>query len=326
MTVGMQDGVLRVTGERSEVNRVSIERYDQNDRVRFVQEFDAKAGPGCDYTPELVCNTGSAIVVNLGGGNDDLGLGANLPAPVRYSGGTGGDAVTWYGGSVSADNDGRPDDGPAGVDDIEADVEVIVGSNAADRLGSGSTGAGFNGRDGDDDIRGGSGPDRITAAYIATDGTEAGFLFVEGSDTISCGGGRDFVVHDLTDTVAGDCEAWGRPAGDHYRFQGSSGSDFIGQPDGWEPARTYAGSGNDVVQGQSYGFRLTRVELGSGDDRFRGGGPDKVFGQSGRDSIDVRDRRTDDEVYCGSGRDSVRADRGDKISSTCEIVRRLPVR
>lgn len=49
-------------------------------------------------------------------------------------------------------------------------------------------------------------------------------------------------------------------------------------------------------------------------------------GAGRRDSIDVRNRFTADEVYCGSGRDSVRADRGDRISTTCEIVRRLPDR
>jgi hypothetical protein len=330
LTVGVQDGVLRVTGSPGEVERLSIESA-ANKRVRFNQIFDddVTEGATCRFDQELVCNAESAIVVNLGDRNDELSMRPGLPAPVRYSGGPGRDVVRWShidGISVAADNDGRPDDGPLGLDDIEADVETVVGGFADDVLGSGSRGASMNGSEGDDVVRGGSGPDRITAAYIATDGTEADFLFTEGSDTISCGGGHDFVLHDSSDVVANDCEAFGRPNGKHYLFRGTSRNDFLGAPSGWEPARMYAGAGNDVVQGGDYGFKQTRVELGSGNDRYRAGTPSKVFGQSGRDSIDVRNRRTVDEVYCGSGRDSVRADRGDKISSTCEIVRRLPVR
>lgn len=60
------------------------------------------------------------------------------------------------------------------------------------------------------------------------------------------------------------------------------------------------------------------------------GGADSVRGTSGRDvirtlggndRIDVRGGRTD-RVYCGSGRDVVRASRGDRVARDCEVVRR----
>jgi hypothetical protein len=327
MTVGVADGVLRVTGEGGERDLPNIEPA-ANKRVRFVQELDAEIGPGCNRVDaDVYCNAESGIVVSLGDGNDELSMRAGLPAPIRYVGGRGRDLVRWTGIDslgVAADNDGQADDGPLGLDDIEADVEIIHGSFVDDVLGSGSRGASINGRDGDDTVRGGSGRDRITAAYIATDGTEAGSLYSEGRDTISCGGGQDFVLHDLSDLVASDCEAFGGPspdAGGGYVFGGSAGNDFMGAPAGWYPASMYPGPGNDTVQGPEDGH--ARAELGAGNDRFRGMGI--VKGQSGDDFIDVQNGRTSDQVDCGGGRDGVIADRPDRVARNCERVTRVRV-
>ena len=330
LTVGVQDGVLRVTGDTGERNTVSIEAA-ANKRVRFTQVFDQDVNEGatCHFDPELVCNAESAIVVNFRDGDDELWMRPGLPAPVRYSGGSGRDLVRWShidGIGVAADNDGRADDGPLGLDDIKPDVEIVNGSLANDVLGSGSRGASINGLDGDDTVRGGSGPDRITGAYIATDGTETGSLFTEGIDTISCGGGQDFVLHDSTDIVADDCEAFGRPTPEdparYYLFQGSSRDDFLGAPAEWSPARMYAGAGDDVVQPPLDGE--ARIELGAGNDRVRGtGGAYRVYGMGGRDTILVRDGSIrPDTIDCGTGRDRVIADLNDKIARNCESVSR----
>ena len=327
MTARVEDGVLRVTGEPGEVNSVNIEAA-ANKRVRFIQEFEAEAGPGCNYGPELYCNAESAIVISLGDRDDHLWMKAGLPAPVRYSGGSGRDRVRWSGTEtlpIAVDNDGQADDGPIGMDDIEADVEILHGSFEADVLGSGPRGASIDGTEGDDTVRGGSGPDRITAGYLATDGTEAGYLFAQGVDRISCGRGQDFVLHDSGDVIDDDCEAYGRPGQgvqQPYRFAGSPGDDFMGAPPGWGPAVMYAGAGDDVVQGPSgTGDVAERVELGAGNDRFRG--PAHIVrAHSGNDFLDVRNGGGGNHVDCGSGRDRVIADSGDRVARNCERVTR----
>src|SRR5437762_2366758 len=56
-----------------------------------------------------------------------------------------------------------------------------------------------------------------------------------------------------------------------------------------------------------------RLSGGSGNDTVRGG--------SGNDRINVRDGRRD-HVNCGSGKDTVKADRKDVVSHNCEHVHR----
>jgi hypothetical protein len=327
ITAGVQDGVLRVTGDPGEKSNLSMEGM-QGNRIRFTQTFEANRGAGCTQTGELICDAGSGVLVSLADGDDELWVRPNLPAPFTYSGGTGRDTIRFShtdGIPVWVDNDGKPDDGPLGRDDVEADVEIVHGSFANDMIGSGSRGASINPREGDDIVRGGRGPDRITAAYIELDGADTG-LYTEGSDTVSCGGGQDFVLHSSSDTIADDCEAFGRntpedPA-QYYLFQGSGGDDFLGAPQGWSPARMNAGAGDDVVQPPLDGS--ARIVLGSGNDRVRGtAGSYRVYGQSGNDVILVRDGSIAvDTIDCGSGRDRVEADLNDKVSRNCESVSR----
>ena len=326
ITAGIEDGVLRVTG--TSPRDLPVIRQFGGDEVQFVQDFETEPGPGCRRDPDLVCDAGAAIVVTLGAGTDELTLEGTIPVPVRYSGGPGRDTARWPGENgqgARVDNDGRPDDGPAGWDDVEADVEVLQGRPLGDVLGSGRRGASIYPNDGDDTVRGGSGPDRIATAFIETDGVNSEVLYTQGADTVSCGGGQDFVLHDSTDVIARDCEAFGRPTPEdaerYFLFRGSRGDDFMGAPTNWDPARIYAGSGHDRVQGPDRG--VNRVELGAGNDRFRGGGSNRVYAQSGNDYVDVQNASTD-RVYCGTGRDRVIADTGDRLSS-CESVRRISV-
>jgi hypothetical protein len=60
----------------------------------------------------------------------------------------------------------------------------------------------------------------------------------------------------------------------------------------------------------------------AGNDRITGGaGTDVLQSGAGADVILTRDGRRD-LVYCGTGRDTVRADRGDRVARTCEKVKR----
>ncbi len=107
----------------------------------------------------------------------------------------------------------------------------------------------------------------------------------------------------------------GTAAGD--RLRGLGGNDSIS-----------GGAGADCLEG---GAGNDRLHGGSGNDRLVGGaGNDWLSGDSGANVIDggagndvVRAvNRARDVVTCGSGRDTVYADRGDHVSRTCERVHR----
>jgi len=70
------------------------------------------------------------------------------------------------------------------------------------------------------------------------------------------------------------------------------------------------GGGNDILRG------------GAGNDVLDGGlGRDRLEGDAGNDTIRARDGQRD-VIDCGSGRDTVVADRIDVVSRNCERVRR----
>lgn len=340
-SVAVDGGVLRVVGGSGQAEAVTLDPREPGevevhvlDRVPRPQRAIApRRGRGCSpYHSWTVCSGFDAISVALGDRDDALTIYTGL-APFRYSGGPGRD-VAEYGAKfpsevgVFMDNDGVRDDGHLRADDVESDVEVLGGSRFDDTLGSHERGAGIYPADGADTVRGGSGPDRMRTAWVATDGTEEGFLFTEGADTISCGGGQDFVLHDLSDAVAADCEATGAPSrkGPYFLYSGSAGDDFLGAGVNWDPGRMYARAGDDVVQPPDEGVNL--IDLGPGRDRTRetGRAANTVRGGSGSDSIDMRDADpnpgTRDTVACGSGRDRVLADAYDTVARDCESVAR----
>lgn len=85
-----------------------------------------------------------------------------------------------------------------------------------------------------------------------------------------------------------------------------------------------ARGGNDEVHGS---FGDDNLSGGSGKDRIFdneiGGDTDKAFGQDGDDFINVADGDSKDTVDCGSGTDTVKYDRGDKIDNNCERRQRV---
>ena len=115
----------------------------------------------------------------------------------------------------------------------------------------------------------------------------------------------------------------GGPGAD--RLDGGPGSDAIFGRAGNDRIRGLGGNdclfgerGNDVVGGGPGG---DVVNGGRGADELHGGpGRDTLRGERGRDRIFARDGARD-VIQCGSSRDSVRADRIDRVSG-CESVRR----
>ena len=87
-------------------------------------------------------------------------------------------------------------------------------------------------------------------------------------------------------------------------------------------------TGPDVLRGLRGDDRLfgrggaDRLIGGAGDDHLVGGaGRDVLDGGTGRDRIEARDRLRD-VIRCGPGRDTVIADRIDRVARDCEVVRR----
>ena len=345
-SVAVADGVLRIVGERGKHQSVSIFRTATRKVDIYMFESSAqepqertrpRRGRGCAPSEfGTVCSGFRSVSVALGDRNDELWTDARLTAPLRYSGGTGWDSAA-YGHpgrgtarGVFIDNDGVADDGAHRRDDIERDVEQLGGSGFSDTLGSHARGARMNGGPGDDVIRGGPGPDRIVAAQVAADEDQPYSVYDDGRDRITCGGGQDFVLHDVRDSVTDDCDATGAPSttGPYFLFSGSSRDDFLGAPDHWDPARMYGRGGDDVIQPPPAGRNL--IDLGSGRDRTRevGFAENTVRGGPGPDSIDMREgidvqpNFGSDTIDCGSGRDRVLADPNDTVADDCESVTR----
>jgi hypothetical protein len=108
----------------------------------------------------------------------------------------------------------------------------------------------------------------------------------------------------LRGTAAGDV-VFGFGGGD--RLEGRGGHDCL-----------LGGSGNDVLRGEAGADRLTG---GRGNDRLVGGpGANAYDAGPGADTVDARNgvRET---VHCGSGRDTARVDRSDRVSGCERVIR-----
>ncbi len=114
----------------------------------------------------------------------------------------------------------------------------------------------------------------------------------------------------------GPDELTGGASGD--LIDGGAGNDWLAGGAGAD--RLSGGNGNDRLDGGSEDDRLD----GGGDrDRLNGGaGRDRLTGGAGADRLDARDGHAGDVIACGSGRDVVLADRGDRVARDCESVRR----
>ena len=339
-TIGVVDGQLRYAGEPGESNTGSIALKDGSEYQLLVNAFGEDAvpltlGPGCrvgEYAGDIRCTKEgvSSIAVTLGDGSDSFNVG-DVPVPVTYSGGSGTDRASYFreqAVAVTITVDGQANDGPSGRDNV-LDVESLSGSPFADTLALGLAGGQLGGGAGDDRLTGSPVADVIHAAYVESVGTDSGSFYPNGTDTVKCGGGQDFVYADSTDKLDPDCEAFGRdvpgPA-TGFEFIGSNGPDRISAPYGWEPSVIFGRGGDDLLISGFAGAR--RIVGGSGNDRIQGGGgyfspAQRIEGGSGNDRIRARDagKGFRDVILCGPGRDTAIVDRRDSVSS-CERVLR----
>jgi len=143
-------------------------------------------------------------------------------------------------------------------------------------------------------IRGTSAGERITGSV------RADRIFARaGNDTVSARAGNDCV-----DSGTGA-----------DRAQGGLGNDLV--LGGLGRDRLGGGSGNDRLMG---GPGRDRIAGGSGKDRISAGSSnDRIAGDRGNDRIDARDKQRD-RISCGPGRDTVIADRIDRVARTCERI------
>jgi Ca2+-binding RTX toxin-like protein len=178
----------------------------------------------------------------------------------------------------------------------------VYGEEGDDDIVSNGNDAYAWGGPGNDTVR--SGADSIAAAWGGA-----------GDDIVSGGSGASGI--DLHGDAGDDLLTWN--GGFIVTADGGSGNDTI--VDVFNDKYTYrkhldAGPGDDVVIAPG-----AEVTGGAGRDVLSGGTGREVFsGDDGDDVIDVAgDPGTVDNVSCGGGRDTVRADPDDQIASDCEV-------
>jgi len=176
-------------------------------------------------------------------------------------------------------------------------------------------------------------PGRCINRSVGTDLAETMKGSLAGDEIFGFGGNDTVMAYqgqDCVDGGAGDDRLNG--GDDNDKVIGGSGRDTLDGEDGRDDL--FGGSGNDRLDGR-YGRDM--LAGGAGNDRLYGGpdadklfgegGTDRIVGGSGRntidsgsgnDSIDARNGERD-RVICGTGRDTVRADRNDRLNG-CERV------
>jgi Ca2+-binding RTX toxin-like protein len=331
-------GEFRYTAAPGERNSVILTR--EGDEYHVFDNGPAglpEVGPGCRTDTDVNGNRGAycsaagvnTVVVALDDRDDLLSVEGAVPDAVRYAGGTDTDSIFYgrAGAGVTITADGVADDGPSGRDNIGTDVESLIGTALVDRIAAGPLPTFMRGGTGDDTLTGGPANDRIGAAYIEDVGLELGAFSPGGTDTVACGAGADYVLADVSDNVARDCEvvARNRRVGRYsYEIRGSARGERIRPREFFEnPLRILGGGGADVlsVNGTDDG-----LYGGSGNDWLRAGGsqsraPNRLYGGRGNDRLDTRDQARD-FVSCGPGRDRAYVNRNDRVRRDCERVSR----
>jgi Ca2+-binding RTX toxin-like protein len=264
--------------------------------------------------PQLTCDGLVSLVVDANSGSDNVDLsGVTLADFPEFS-----DASVDVGDAFADSVEGSE-----GRDVINADQRDSIDAGAGDDWVEGAKSV--SGGPGDDTLReisslvdGGPGDDRIVAP---------------GDGPIDGGDGYDVLVQDytsfpepqqvtlvITDTFLGPAPGFGIPSTGIERYELTTSTGF--ENDSIDSS-AYSGvvnvntvDGNDTVRG---GRGADVVDGGAGNDVLNPGpGADVVRGGSGNDTITVRDGVAD-SVDCGSGTDTVVADRVDVLTG-CEKV------
>jgi Ca2+-binding RTX toxin-like protein len=242
---------------------------------------------GSEGADRIIGTAAGAEVLALGGSDRVSAAGSDD----CVFGGAGEDALSGNSGNdrVSAGADPDRVYGRAGDD-------AVSGNSGDDRIDGGAGKDTVYGRRDHDHARGGSGEDVVRGGFgddrVLGDGEADALSGNPGNDRVSAG--------------AGDDRVFGRSGDDGV--SGNAGNDRVSAGTGDD--RAFGRSGDDGVSGNA------------GDDRVDGGsGRDRLFGRGGDDLIDAHDTERD-VVYCGTGRDTVRADQGDLLRGCERVFRR----
>jgi hypothetical protein len=217
-----------------------------------------------------------------GPGDDIIGTGPTpggiRPAqgPDTISGGGGNDRVDFSQRTqpVTVDLDGEADDGEADErDNVQPDVEEVIGGSNDDTLIGSSAANVLEGRDGQDTIEGGAGDDVMRGgsgddSLAGGDGNDKELTGGGGGDRVEGGGGND--------SLEGGAGADALDGGDGDDGLNGGGRNLVGA-DG--PDDLIGGPGRDILLG------------GRGNDRLDGGlGADYLSGESEKDTVTYEDR------------------------------------
>ncbi len=228
-----------------------------------------------------------------GSGDDKLngGPAGGRQDPDDLSGGDGVDTADFSDrtASLKIDLDGRADDGQSDENDnVEADVENVIGGSDDDTLTGSGVANLLDGRNGDDRINGGGGDDTLD-----------GGANNPGSDTLSGGDGRDTL-----DGRAGDDSLDGGTGDDV--LSGSGGTDKLDGENGNDSLE--GGAGGDALDGGPgddtvNGAEADLIGADGSDDLAGGAGVDVLMGDDGNDELDGGTGA--DRMSGGDGRDTV---------------------
>jgi Ca2+-binding RTX toxin-like protein len=280
--------------------------------------------------------------LDFGGADDTLGKDTldGGPGDDRLNGGPGGDeqeSDDLKGGDgidtadysersapLKIDLDGGADDGQSAEhDNVEADVENVVGGSDNDTLiGSGADNF-LDGRTGDDRISGGGGDDVLDGGANSPgsdtlngeDGLDT-LYGRAGDDQLNGGNGDDSLWGaggtDTLDGGAGNDVLEGGAGGDS--LDGGAGDDML---NGAEPDLTGADGADDLAGGPG-----ADVLLGvDGNDKLDGGsGPDVMSGGDGRDTVSYESRSEPVTVTLDGVANDGEAFEGDNVLPDVEVV------
>lgn len=222
--------------------------------------------------------------------------------------------------------------------------DILQGSDGSDCIFGDAGNDVLSGDDFRDILIGGPGSDILLAGsgidYLVGDGPAVSrpsgnvILAVDAAkakrfaDTVTCSR-RDTVVVDEYDRVRG-CRPIVVPE-NHCTYWGGQGKAKRGlvingnaRPQtfrGWKgPDRINAAAGNDCLIS---GGGADKISGGQGNDHlYPGGGRDRISGGAGDDKIFAVDNRRD-TINCGTGTDSVVANKRDRVAKNCEkVIRR----
>jgi Ca2+-binding RTX toxin-like protein len=255
-----------------------------------------RGGEGNDRLdfPDAMSDEQGADVLEGGPGDDDISGGTTALGSDVLSGGEGSDTADFSKRTerLTISLDGQPNDGEAGEDDnVQPDIECVIGGSGADELFGSSAADCLNGGGGEDTILGRDGDDLLEGGdddsgdnlqgengrdMLRGERGEDSLMGGEAEDKLMGGGGAD----ELDGELGGDT------------LEGGPGGDALG-----------GGEGDDSL----YGGAVDRVVGADGDDRLDGGqGFDRLFGGKGNDLLDGG--LGGDTMNGGDGKDTVTYD------------------